>query len=841
MSHDLESSISGVDENRVFSELDTRDDTASFNYDSYLVISYENCKVGAVIYRQNRIELFAEMYEFYDFHVISLLIKQLEPGHVVISTRTDFNLMKFLKKFASNSNSIDSLQKIGDSTETTSSVDQDVDQEFINSTPSVQECESQIELSACFVLHILSARLFQFEQCKNRILAMNLPQIANVTDNQERFIYLTSHINFTETNVIKALGVLLFFIEKNTSLKPAKVPLNCNTNLLTPIDKLNNINLDYFVRMDQHAFEALEIFQSEWHPSVSKKGIYKKEGLSLYGIFNSCASKVGSYQLKKLFLQPVTDYDVLQERLNTIEFLINPASVSVKETFVEYLKNIKDLTPIMNRFKSTSFIVNDFQVLLKVLSSAIAIRNTALKLNNQLDLFQNLSKNISIELENAIECLNNVIDFEKSTVKFVIRKGIDDELDNLKFIFNQLPKTLTNSISDESIENDFLSKNLQHVTIIYIPQLGFLIALPLIQVQNTENIDKHGFELIFCADDSAYYKNSKTKEFDSYFGDIMSQINDRTHSILICLRDYILDRVEFFNLAVMLCAQLDSMIALTQTAINYNYVKPVLTCNGRISIVEGRHPLYELITESFTANDFHSDDEQNKIAILFGPNSSGKSVFLKQVSLIVYLSHVGSYVPAKFAEITLVDQIFTRIRTPESISTHLSSFKHDLNQMIMATKFAKKRSFVIIDFFGKGTLSIDGYALLSSCINFWIQNENKPHLMVASQFNLIASIPPTPSVRFFAIDRTTFRLIENVNYEVYLENLETFDLPEPIKVRARKLSTADDFVQVNAANAFPSLITKQNKYVEIGHFIMNETSQADYLNQISLFVKSIFK
>lgn len=814
------------------SDTNTRDDVTSFDYTCYLVINYQDCKVGAVAYRHNRLELLNEMYEFYDFNFICKMLKMFEPSDVIVSTKCDTKLMLFLKKFALNT--MEPVQQAID-LNNTSNLDESNETDNVSLLDcSHNQFESIDLIIKCFVLHILPERLFQFEQCKNRIIAMNLPQTVNMVDEQERYIYLTSHLNFTETNVIKSLGVMLHFIEMDSTIKS-----NLNhSNTSSLIQNMIHTNLNHFVRMDHSAFEALEIFQSEWHPSVSNKGIYKKEGLSLYGIFNCCASKVGSYQLKKLFLQPITDYDTLQERLDTIEFFINQNNLCLKNSLIGYLKNIRDLTPILNRLKSASFLINDFYLLYKTISNIIAINNAISKLSTQLTIFHKLTTNITIELNEIIDCLNTVIDFEKSTVKITINKGIDTELDNLKSTFNNLPQTLSNSVFEESFENEFISKYLEYITIIYIPQLGFLIALPLIRVQQIDNIEKHGFELIFCANDSAYYKNSKTKEFDNHFGDIMSQINDRTHHILICVKDYILERKEQMNRAVLICGQLDSFIALAQTAISYHYTKPILTCKEEIKIVGGRHPLYELITETFNSNDYSSDVDHGKIVVLFGPNSSGKSVYLKQVSLIIYLAHIGSYVPAKFSEITIVDQIYTRLRTPESISTQLSSFKHDLNQMIMATKFAKQRSFVIIDFFGKGTLSIDGYSLLTSFINYWASNGSQPHLIVSSQFNLLASINTPQKVRFLEFESQTFKLIECIKYDNYNENFEFINIPASIKERAKCLSKADNFFQIETTNSFPKLIEKQRKFIEIADLILSETNLEDIIKKVSPILRS---
>src|SRR5690242_3390526 len=118
------------------------------------------------------------------------------------------------------------------------------------------------------------------------------------------------------------------------------------------------------------------------------------------------------------------------------------------------------------------------------------------------------------------------------------------------------------------------------------------------------------------------------------------------------------------------------------------YRRPRYNVENAIKIVKGRHPLQEmclsLSSKDFVPNDYSSGGEWSRIKIITGPNSSGKSVYLKQVCLIVYLAHLGSFVPAESANVPIIDKLLTRIRTTESMSAKVSTFMSDLNQMSLA-------------------------------------------------------------------------------------------------------------------------------------------------------------
>lgn len=126
---------------------------------------------------------------------------------------------------------------------------------------------------------------------------------------------------------------------------------------------------------------------------------------------------------------------------------------------------------------------------------------------------------------------------------------------------------------------------------------------------------------------------------------------------------------------------------MSKVALLNGYVRPTLNTQNVHEIQKGRHPLLELISSDFQPNDFYSGGDRGKVQIVTGPNASGKSVYLKQVSLIIFLAHVGSFVPASKANIATVHSIHSRIRATESAALRLSSFMIDLSQVRLQTRF----------------------------------------------------------------------------------------------------------------------------------------------------------
>lgn len=205
-----------------------------------------------------------------------------------------------------------------------------------------------------------------------------------------------------------------------------------------------------------------------------------------------------------------------------------------------------------------------------------------------------------------------------------------------------------------------------------------------------------------------------------------------------------------------LFGELDSLLALALAAEKYNWAAPTMTPSNVIDIVDGRHPLQELLVPSYIPNDcviaggcgtsnLNEDSTATSegrkqsapsMLILTGPNNSGKSVYMKQVALIVYLAHTGSYVPATCATIGLTDRILTRIATRETVINDESAFLVDLKQAAFSMNFATRRSLLLIDEFGKGTNTESGSALFAAYLTYFLDlGMERPKVLAGTHFH----------------------------------------------------------------------------------------------------------
>ncbi|XP_064626771.1 mutS protein homolog 5-like [Lineus longissimus] len=648
-----------------------------------------------------------------DFQLLHRVKYQIQPSCIIVSSKQDERFLKALK---------------------------DIEQDNISTSDVASVCE---------FIQLLPSMDFNIDVCKRRILSMGLPSIPSHYTESERTLHLSSLIPLENVNMVRAIGALLKYLDK----KRVGIELE-DANACIPILGLQVFSWQDIVIMDENSFSALQIFQREVHPSVYKSNTSNssKEGLSLFGIMNRCKSVIGSKMMKLWFMRPIRNPVLLAERLDAVEFFANSRNIEMTNSLHNCLKHIKNVPRILTRMRKAQASVGDWQALYKTAYNAVYIGDIARAQPNGVAIFKKIADAFTEDLNKIASLINKIVDFEESAMqnRFVVKPNVDPELDQKKRTYNGLPDFMT-QVAKSELEK--LSDDVEECNVIYLPQLGYLLVIPKPDhYQTDEDLKIPGLNFMFLSNNVCHYKSESTKELDTLLGDTQCDITDQETSIMHQLQDTILEYSTVFLSVMDYAAQLDCLLSLATCAKEFNYVRPEFTQDDSLEIKGGRHPLQELCCSPFVPNDTMSGVDHGKMKVLTGPNASGKSVYLKQVALIVYLAHIGSYVPAESAKIGLIDQIFTRIRTMESVSVGLSTFMIDLNQVSTALRCATKNSLVILDEFGKGTEAVDGLALMAACLRHWLQDGvGCPHTFVSTHFHGLVQqqlLPRSDQVRY---------------------------------------------------------------------------------------------
>nr|XP_020646346.1 mutS protein homolog 5 [Pogona vitticeps]XP_020646347.1 mutS protein homolog 5 [Pogona vitticeps]XP_020646348.1 mutS protein homolog 5 [Pogona vitticeps] len=681
----------------------------------YMCVLWYGGKLGVAYYdtADCSIYLMSDSPDNEDLKLLQKVVNEVLPKYILSSAKQDYNIAKFLTN--------------------------------ISTFTGNEQCRGKPEV-------VLYPNMdFGLEVSKQRILSRQFPFIPSHVTATEKILYLSSIIPFESSLVVRALGGLLKFLDR----KRPGVELE-DRHTAVPILAFKKFVLTDIVNMDQDTYYVLQIFKSEVHPSVYKQASGKKEGLSLYGILNQCRCNWGEKLMRLWFMRPTRDLQVLNKRLDVIQFFLLAQNHETVLTLQDCLKNIKNVPLILRRMALSNTKVSDWQALYKTVYNAVCLRDTCRSLPSSIELFQTISQVFTDDLHYIASLISKVVDFEGSISEnhFTVKPNVDPTIDEKKRKLMGLSDFLT-EVARKELED--LDNRIPSCSVIYIPLIGFLLSIPRLPTMVDKNdFEIEGLDFMFLSEEKLHYRSNRTKELDSLLGDLHCEIRDQETLIMYQLQTKILEKSTVLSDVIEYIAQLDVLLSLAVIARENGYTRPHFSHSHVIHIKDGRHPLMELCAKTFVPNSVDSSEAYGRIKILTGPNSSGKSVYLKQVGLITFMALIGSYVPATEAEIGAVDGIYTRIHSRESVSLGLSTFMIDLNQIAKAVNNATEMSLVLIDEFGKGTNTVDGLSLLAAVLRHWIKQTTQcPHIFVATNFHSLVQLkllPDTPLVQYLNMD-----------------------------------------------------------------------------------------
>ncbi|KAF5679949.1 DNA mismatch repair MSH5 [Fusarium circinatum] len=456
-------------------------------------------------------------------------------------------------------------------------------------------------------------------------------------------------------------------------------------------------SLNTYMYVSTDALLSLQILQTELHPNSQAWGpgankSNSKESLSVYGLFHHLAcTPQGRTQLRQLFLRPLLDLDIISERQRTIAVLLQPDNAEKLAQLASTLRKIRNMRTTLAQLRKgiefpsagQSFDRGVWATIQKFTAQALTLREMIGLFNGGSDIVIFKKLMVLTKLIHTLEpaslvvvgdMINKTIDFEQSKARHrsSVRTGIDTQLDELKRRY--------------------------------------------------------------------------MRELDEEYGDMYCQIGDREVEIIHGLAGKVLEHEEPLLIASDMCGEFDAILALALGAEKYDWHAPQMVEASIIHIEEGRHPLQELVVPAFIPNPCHLftgtsnitavQDGSPQALVLTGPNHSGKSVYLKQTAIIVYLAHIGSFVPAVQATIGLTESILTCISPRESMSGGESAFARDMKQAALSIKSSTPRSLVLVDEFGKGTNGDDGAGLLAALLDYYLSlGPECPRLLAATHFH----------------------------------------------------------------------------------------------------------
>ena len=594
-------------------------------------------------------------------------------------------------------------------------------------------------------------------------------------------------------NSISSSGALLFYL-KNKLLRKTD-----------HISKIKILNQNNKMMIDSSTIRNLEIFDSIQNQT--------QDG-TLIKIIDKTITASGSRLLKQRLRQPLVDISKIQNRYKLVESFIK--NESIRNNVTNHLKEVADIERILSKISSLKSNPRDLKQLAISLNKIDKIKN---EFHKSTSTFIKISQKI-LDLSNIVNEINKIIIDEPpitiSKGRFV-KKGFSKKLDEYKEISDNGSEWL---IKYQKKQKDLTGIN--SLKIGFNKVFGYYIDITkthkdkvpenYIRKQTLTNSER------FFTEELKLYEEkilSSEEQMISIEGEIFS---DLCEIILLKTLDIYNNSKVVASIDVGLCASI--------VAINNNYVKPIITNNSIIKLKDSRHPVIEKLLpddDKFVSNDILMSQDKKQIAIITGPNMAGKSTFLRQIALIVLMAQIGFYVPAKSAELGIVDKLFSRVGASDNLVGGESTFMVEMNETANILNNATNKSLVILDEIGRGTSTYDGLSIAWSVTEFLHDQINvSPITLFATHYHELVELANELSKAF----NLTVKVKEMGNEVLFLRKIISGGADKSYGIQVADMAGIPKIVVNRANQILNNLLLKNN----------NETIDIDDKNlQTNLF------
>lgn len=438
-----------------------------------------------------------------------------------------------------------------------------------------------------------------------------------------------------------------------------------------------------------------------------------KDG-TLFAVLDRTETPMGGRLLKKWISSPLTKLEPILQRQESVEALFNVKKT--REKLKKSLSNIGDLERLISRICTGRATPREI----------VSLKYSLLEIPEIIKVLYEIDNPVMNKLREALVPLNDVTTKINEAISDnpplsladggVIKRGYSIELDEMREILYSGKDWITDL---QKVERE--RTGISSLKISFNRVFGYYIEISNVHKDKVppEYIRKQTLV------NAERYITPDLKVYEEKVLHAEDNIRTLEAELFNDVRMFTSSFTEVVQKNAKLIAMLDCLNSFAEAAVEYNYVKPVVNESKKIEIYESRHPVVERILppgEKFTANDYLLDCEKDQIVVLTGPNMAGKSVYLRQLGLMVLLAQTGSFVPAKQAEIGVVDRIFTRVGASDNITAGESTFLVEMQEAANILNNATDRSLVLLDEIGRGTSTFDGLSIAWSMTEYLHEN-----------------------------------------------------------------------------------------------------------------------
>lgn len=490
---------------------------------------------------------------------------------------------------------------------------------------------------------------------------------------------------------------------------------------LSHINRLVRIERNSFMNLDVTAIRNLELVRNM--TDGSKRG-------TLLQVLDFTNTSMGARRLRSWIESPLLDVGRIYERQEAVAELA--AAAELREAIVAQLKAVADLERIVSRVEVGSANARDLVALRNSLSVLPGLKGILEGCCS--GLLRKLWKGLHLHEELAARLQQAIVDEPPFSVREggMIRTGYNQELDELHLIAADNKTWMQNF--EQKIKEETGIKTMK---VGFNKVFGYYIEVSKGQSSSVPPYFVRKQTLV----NAERYIVPELKEFENKILGAKEKIEQLEYYLFDELRTLIRGKIKEIQETARAVSYIDVLTGLAEAAYKYNYVRPELNNNGEIKIVDGRHPVVERLLEKeiFVPNNTNLNNTDERMIIITGPNMAGKSTYMRQVALLVLMTQIGSFIPARQASVCPVDKIFTRVGASDDLATGQSTFMVEMNEVAQILKYATKNSLIILDEVGRGTSTFDGMSIAHAVMEY-IHDRIKAKTLFATHYHQLIAL-----------------------------------------------------------------------------------------------------
>lgn len=515
-------------------------------------------------------------------------------------------------------------------------------------------------------------------------------------------IYTSEYDDISENDTLKKLIDTHDIKLTEDENKVCRILLNyIEETQKTGIEQINSIKkyiIEEYMQLDSSTRKNLEILES--NREKTKKG-------SLLWVMDETVTAMGGRGLRKWLEAPLLDKNKIIKRQNAVEILVNDSIL--RDDIRQSLKTVYDIERLISKIAGSNSNARDMVSLKNSLSKLPYLKNLLLEVCEKYhnNYFDELYAKLDV-LQDVYELLQkSIIEDASISVKEgnIIKTGYDSQVDE----YRKASVEGQNWVLELEAKERKLT-NIPKLKVGYNRVFGYYIEVTnsyKSQIPEDRYIRKQTLA------GAERYITSELKEIEDKILGANDKLVEIEYKLFCEIRNYVVNQIIRIQNTAKVISTLDILSCFATVAVNNNYIKPEITTDGKIEIINGRHAVVEkaLKNEAFIPNDVKLNNDQDRFLIITGPNMAGKSTYMRQVALTSYMAQVGSFVPADSAKISIVDRIFTRIGASDDLAMGESTFMVEMKELANILENATENSLIILDEIGRGTSTYDGLAI----------------------------------------------------------------------------------------------------------------------------------